>query len=49
MPFEQQEPAANSGFTRSLPQQQQSGVRLDPNAKKPQKPWAKRPPERRAV
>jgi hypothetical protein len=35
MGFEHQQPSINLGFFRPAPQQQQVGVRLNPNEKKP--------------
>jgi hypothetical protein len=49
MAFEHQLPAINSGFTRATPQQQQVGVRLKPNEKKPKSPKPQRPLEPRNV
>jgi hypothetical protein len=47
MGFEHQQPSINLGFCRPAPQQQQVGVRLKPNDKKPPAPTPKRPAEPR--
>lgn len=47
MGFEHQQPSINLGFCRPAPQQQQVGVRLKPNEKKPAAPIKKRSPEDR--
>jgi hypothetical protein len=43
MGFEHQQPSISSGFTRPAPQQQQIGVRLKLNEKKPEAPKPQRP------
>ena len=48
MGFEQQERGSNLGFSRSAPQPQHVGVRLDPKGKPSPKPAPKRPPEQRS-
>jgi hypothetical protein len=47
MGFEHQQPSINLGFCRPVPQQQQIGVRLNPNEKKPTAPAPTRPSEQR--
>jgi hypothetical protein len=44
MAFQHQEPLPHSGFSHSALQQQQVGVRLKPDEKKPAGPLPKRPP-----
>ncbi len=47
MGFEHQQPSVNLGFCRPAPQQQQVGVRLNPNEKTSGPPTPKRLPEQR--